>query len=112
MTLREIRKSKGLKLKEVSNDLNMPLSSICKYELGQTKITPEIKEKFCKYYGVKDFDDTLCRYYLLQNKISELEEVISSKDEEIRLLKEENERLNKNIKTIKKSIRFLKNVVE
>lgn len=112
MTLREIRKSKGYKLREVAYDLNMPLSSICKYELGQTRMTGKIKQMFCKYYGVKDFDDTLCRYYLLQKKISDLEEVISNKDEEIRLLKEQNARLNKDMKTIKKNIRFLKNVVE
>lgn len=112
MTLREIRISKGLKLKHVAEDLNMPLSSICKYELGQTKMTKALKEKFCKYYGVSDFDDTLCRYYALQKQIEELKATITSKDEEIKILKEENTRVNKELKEIKKRISYFNKIVE
>lgn len=57
MNLKELRKQRKLTLKQVSEGMNMPISCISKFEAGLTKMKPEIKERFCKFYNVEDFDE-------------------------------------------------------
>lgn len=112
MTLRELRKSKGYTLQEVATDLKMSLSSVCKYELGQMKLSQKIIKLFCKYYNVKSFDEVSCRYFMLQKEIAELKEKLSKKENEVLFLKQENVNLNAELKRIKNKIKYFTELVK
>lgn len=78
MTLRQIRKEKGLTLEQVAKDLKISLYSISNYELGKTKISKEMEAKFCDYYQVDRFDTIYVKQELkeLQEQVNVLAKVL------------------------------------
>lgn len=50
--LRKKREEKGYTLKQVSNDLGVSISMICKLEKGVTSFTRPVVDKLNKYYGI------------------------------------------------------------
>ena len=93
MTLRELRLAKGYTLEEVSNDLGIHLSTLCKYERGYTNMTDRMLAIFKAYYKVKEIDTAKNRYITLTDKIT--------------MLKEENELLKNRISRQQKEITSL-----
>lgn len=87
--LKELRLQKGLKLREVAEDLKVCLSAISKYENGSSPVPPKMKAEFARYYGVKveDIEFEENEYSLLKEEIKLLEEVVVQKDNEIKELK-------------------------
>lgn len=111
MTLEEIRLSKGLTLKQASNDLGISLSSLWKYEKGVNKLNDKIIKKLQDYYKVDSFDNIENPYINLTNQIETLREEVRLLEEQIeshieyenKLIKE-NKEYEKKIKWIKKNL--------
>lgn len=71
-TAREIRNSKGLTLEQVSKDTGLSCSTICKVELGDIKLTDNLRQKLESYYG-EPFTYEPDSKEALKQKIEELE---------------------------------------
>ncbi len=50
--LKEIRTERGLKLKEVAEQLNVTIRSISRYEEGTREPSVDLIIQFCKFYDV------------------------------------------------------------
>ena len=50
--LRELRKERGFKLKEVAERLNVSVRAICRYEDGSREPSVALIIQFCKLYDV------------------------------------------------------------
>ena len=101
MTLKELRLKEGYTLKEVAKDLGIHYSSLSNYERGQTPLTPELNDKFCKYYKVNKIDESISRYCSLLKEINNLKEIIKDKEEMIENLKDKLNMKNKELKSYK-----------
>ena len=55
-TLRGLRDSSGLSLKEVADVLGVTAATVSNWELGRRTPTADHVEKLCEFYGVKPSD--------------------------------------------------------
>ena len=114
-TLKELRLSKGYTLREVSEDLGISLSALCKYERGASPISDRMYYILCEYYGVSEFENKSNKYIELTNQNNnlkyELENKIFELEEENKSLKKENKELeNKYRVIIKEKDSYIKNL--
>lgn len=108
MTLREIRLSKGLTLKKVASDLGIHISTLCKYEKGDSRLNNEIINKLKNYYNVDNFDNVENRYIILTNQIKTLREEVRLLEEQIESHIEYENKLIKENKECQKKLNWIK----
>ena len=114
-TLRALRKEKQKTLQEVSRELDIALSTLCKYELGSLKVPTDKYYLICDYYGVASFEAKENSYLVLRDIIknlkndnSKLKSVIVNLNKRIRQLERENQ---ENEKNIQKAITRAKDII-
>ena len=96
MTLKEIRKSKGLTLETVSKAIGIHYSALSKIERGEYPLKMNIMKKLMNFYGIEDYDD-------LETKNETIERLTMERD----MLKHENEKLYEIINDLKRIIKDL-----
>lgn len=57
MTLKEIRKSKHLTLKQVANAIGIHYSALSKIERGDYSLKDNVKKKLLDYYNISEYDN-------------------------------------------------------
>lgn len=93
MTLKEIRKSKHLTLKQVADAIGIHYSALSKIERGNYPLKSNIKKKFLKFYNITEFDEV--------KTDKEISEELKKENCKLRL---ENERLKCKIEKIRKAL--------
>lgn len=53
MTLKEIRIKKGYTIKDIAAELNVSVQSVCLWEKGKRRITPDKLLKLSKFYKMQ-----------------------------------------------------------
>ena len=111
-TLRELRKEQNKTLEQVSHDLSMALSTVCKYERGGLRLSPKRKKLFCDYYGVSSFEVKESRYITLCNTINSLKRELIESNSIIRQLNKKNKALEKTLDSKNKEIELIKSLLK
>lgn len=105
MTLRELRTELNLTLKQMSEELDMALSSLCKYERGDLITPKSVIQKVYETFGVEIESVEYKTYAALKQQVADLEQENKELRKQVQLLK-----LNK--KAIIRAQNLLKKVEE
>lgn len=111
-SLRELRKEQNKTLEQVSHDLSMALSTVCKYERGSQRIPESKKAIFCDYYGVSSFRVNENRYITLCDTINSLKRELIESNSIIRQLNKKNKALEKTLDSKNKEIELIKSLLK
>lgn len=85
MTLRELRQSRGLTLEALALEINCNLTTLSKFEVGESKISKKYYIKLCQFFNVDTIEPLGYKFIFDKAEISTIIQALNELNKQIGL---------------------------